>query len=124
MDTTWLIILGILLLVGLYLYNRNRTPPRGTYDDKNYRSGGSIGGGPGAYDDPDVRSGGSIGGRQSAYDSRDHESGGTFGGDSPEPRARRPVDTDQERPQYDSDEFESGGSIGGSTRRRRDKPER
>lgn len=124
MDTTWLIILGIIALVALYLYNRNRTPPRGTYDDKNYRSGGSIGGGPGAYDDPDVRSGGSIGSGQSAYDSRDHESSGTIGGDRPEPRSRRSVDAEQERPQYDSDDFESGGSIGGSTRRRRDKPER
>jgi hypothetical protein len=130
-DTTTLIILGVLLLLGLYLFNRNRTPPRGTYDDKNYRSGGSIGGGPGAYDDPDYRSGGSIGGSQSSYDSPEHQSGGSIGGNRTTSTSRRPVadeavDRSTERPRHDSPDFKSGGSIGGnaSAPSRTNRPER
>jgi hypothetical protein len=87
----WTTILGIILviaLIALYLYNRNRIEPQGTYDDKDYRSRGSIGGSKERdYDDPDFRSGGSIGGDPTkekkgtkSYDSPDYKSGGSIGG--------------------------------------------
>ena len=94
MDTTTIILIVAIVVLVLFFLNRNRTAARGpyindtsargderpTYDDPNYRSGGSIGGGPapepprersvggtssskgGGYDDPNYRSGGSIGG--------------------------------------------------------------
>jgi len=81
MDTTTIIvIIAIIALIGFYLYNRNRPAPRGTYDDKNTRSSGSIGGGTRAHDDPNVRSSGSIGGGTRGYDSPQHSSGGSIGG--------------------------------------------
>ena len=96
MDTTTLIILGVIALLAIYLFNRNRVRPRGTYDDKDYRSSGSIGGGP-AYDDEDYRSSGSIGGQR---------------GTRSTPAS---TDADSDRPRHDSRDFGSGGSIGGSS---------
>jgi hypothetical protein len=96
-STTLLIIVGVILfLVAMYFFNRNRpTAPRGTYDDKNYQSGGSIGGGQRTYDDPDFRSGGSIGGTS-----------------TPSPRASAESSGSGSKT-YDDDRFKSGGSIGG-----------
>ncbi len=119
MDTTTLIMLGLgaIVLLGIYLYNRNRVKPRGTFDDENYRSGGSIGGGP-AHDDENYRSGGSIGGSsQTAHDSPDFKSGGSIAGQkrtvsSPSPKT---TNSGSEKPRHDSRDFKSGGSIGGSS---------
>jgi hypothetical protein len=95
-STTLLIIVGVILfLVAMYFFNRNRPQPRGTYDDKNYQSGGSIGGGQRTYDDPDFHSGGSIGGTG-----------------SPSPRASGESSSSGSKT-YDDDRFKSGGSIGG-----------
>jgi hypothetical protein len=121
MDTTTLIILGVIILIALYLFNRNRVQPRGTYDDKDSRSSGSIGGSP-AYDDEDYRSGGSIGGSsQTDYDSPDYDSTGSIGGqqrtvnNTPVNRSSKPVNSGTEQPQHNSSDFKSGGSIGGSS---------
>ena len=116
MDTTTLIILGVIVLLAIYLFNRNRVRPRGTYDNEDYRSSGSIGGGP-AYDDEDYRSSGSIGGSsQRDYDSPDFDSGGSIGGQRRQTESR-PVSTDgnSDWPRHDSRDFGSGGSIGGSS---------
>ncbi|CAN5788284.1 hypothetical protein BH10CHL1_BH10CHL1_11410 [soil metagenome] len=88
-STTIWIILGVVALVALYLYNRSRPAARGTYDDPNARSSGSIGGGTRANDDPNVTSRGSIGGRSTdttkdetvkpAHDDPNFKSGGSFG---------------------------------------------
>ncbi len=93
MDSTTMLIIGaIVVLAAVYLYNRSRPAARGTYDDKNVRSSGSIGGGTRAYDDESVRSSGSIGGSKvKAYDSPDHSSRGSIGG---QPTSRR-VDDDE-----------------------------
>lgn len=81
MDTTTVIIIvAVIALIAFWFYNRNKPAPRGTYDDKNTRSSGSIGGGTRAHDDPNVRSSGSIGGGTRAYDTPDHTSGGSIGG--------------------------------------------
>ena len=81
MDTTTIIIVvAVIALIAFWLYNRNKPAPRGTYDDKNVRSSGSIGGGTRAHDDPNVRSSGSIGGGSRAYDTPAHTSGGSIGG--------------------------------------------
>lgn len=80
MDTTTIIIIAVVALVALFLYNRSRPAARGTYDDKDVRSSGSIGGGTRAYDDEKVRSSGSIGGGTRAYDAPDTRSSGTIGG--------------------------------------------
>lgn len=96
MDSWWIILLLIAAVAAIYLYNRNRTPPAGTYDDKNTRSSGSIGGGTRAHDSPDVRSGGSIGGGAKTYDSPDHESSGSIGG-QPVERTVRPARTPVDR---------------------------
>jgi len=85
MDTTAILIaIGVVAIVALYLYNRNKPAPHGTYDDKKLRSDGSIGGGTRAHDDPTMRSSGSIGGAapgdDRSYDSPDHRSGGSIGG--------------------------------------------
>jgi len=83
MDLTTLIVIIVIVALVVYFMNRNRTIARGTeqptYDDPDYRSGGSIGGSPSAgtshrksdiggtsaqsphHDDPNYRSGGSIG---------------------------------------------------------------
>lgn len=81
-DLLW-IILGLAIIIAFIWYMRNRGPaPRGTYDDPDVRSGGSIGGGDKSYDDEDVHSGGSIGGDEDkAYDDPDYRSGGSIGGD-------------------------------------------
>jgi len=92
-STTLWIILAVVAVVALYLYNRNRPAPRGTYNDPNFNSSGSIGGGPRAHDDPNFRSSGSIGGSSTqnsstqtnaepakpAYDDKNFKSGGSFG---------------------------------------------
>ncbi len=78
--TTIVIIVAAIALIAFYLYNRSKPAPRGTYDDKNVRSSGSIGGGTRAHDAPDVRSSGSIGGGTRANDSSAHTSGGSIGG--------------------------------------------
>jgi hypothetical protein len=128
--TTIIIIVGVIALVALYLFRRSRPAPRGTYDDKNVRSSGSIGGGTRAYDDPNTRSSGSIGGRDRGYDSPDHESGGSIGaanrerrldrdeldderGDERSARGERTRRTPRtEEPKHDDDRFKSGGSFG------------
>jgi hypothetical protein len=119
-------IIGIVvLLIAVYLFRRSRPAPRGTYDDKNVRSSGSIGGGTRAYDDPSVRSSGSIGGKDRGIDSPDHKSSGSIGVASTnrkrdrnnldERRERsqnsRPVQGEEE-PRHDDDRFKSGGSFG------------
>lgn len=94
MDTTTIIVIvAVVVLVGLFLYNRNRPASRGTYDDKNTRSSGSIGGGTRAHDDPEVRSSGSIGGATRGHNSPEHSSGGSIGGgpSSRPARADRPT---------------------------------
>lgn len=78
-STIWIIV-AVVALLALYFYNRSRPAPRGTYDDKDTRSSGSIGGGSRAHDDPDHRSSGSIGGGQRSYDAPDQESRGSIGG--------------------------------------------
>lgn len=79
---TGIILIGIVIiaLIALYFYNRNKPAPQGTYDDKDLRSDGSIGGGTRAHDDPDLRSSGSIGGGTRGYDSNKVDSGGSIGG--------------------------------------------
>lgn len=89
-STTMWIIIAVVALLALFFYNRSRPAPRGTYDDKNVRSSGSIGGGTRAYDDPAHRSSGSIGGEQGGYDSPEHKSSGSIGG--------APNRSDQARP--------------------------
>ncbi len=98
MDTTTIIvILAVVVLLGLFLFNRNRPARRGTYDDKNTRSSGSIGGGARAHDDAEVRSSGSIGGGTRGNNSPQHSSGGSIGGG---PVSRPPrEDTPVARPQ-------------------------
>ena len=114
MQTIILVILGILVLGGLYLYNRNRTQSPRTYYDPNYRSSGQQP----TYDDPTYRSGGSIGGQPPTndYDLPQSTSNDTLGGPlnnpvpyHPQPRAQQ----GGERPRHDSKDFKSGGSIGG-----------
>lgn len=78
-STVWIVV-AVIALLALYFYNRSRPAPRGTYDDKNTRSSGSIGGGDRAYDDKNKRSSGSIGGGQRGYDTPEHESRGSIGG--------------------------------------------
>ena len=78
-STIWIII-AVVALLALYFYNRSRPAPRGTYDDEQVRSSGSIGGGSRAHDDPDHRSSGSIGGGQRSYDAPNQESSGSIGG--------------------------------------------
>jgi hypothetical protein len=72
-------IVAIVALVAFWLFRRGRPAPHGTYDDKDVRSSGSIGGGTRAYDTPEHRSSGSIGGQQRATDSAAHKSGGSIG---------------------------------------------
>ena len=105
MDSTMIvmIILFVILLVALYFFNRNRPAAPGTYDDPNYRSGGSIGGGQRTYDDPEFRSSGSIGG--SPVDSR--PAGGSHVNSS------RTEGSPSKKKAYDDKRFKSGGSIGG-----------
>lgn len=100
MDTTMIIIvIAAVALIGFWLYNRNKPAPRGTYDDKNVRSSGSIGGGTRAHDDPNVRSSGSIGGGTRAHDAREHGSGGSIGGQqrTENSSVARPRSTSQQR---------------------------
>lgn len=83
MDNQWLLIIGALVvLAAIVWYTRRQPRPHGTYDDKDVRSSGSIGGSQkGAYDDDDVRSSGSIGGsKEGAYDEDEYKSGGSIGG--------------------------------------------
>ena len=111
--TIMLIVVAVILLIGWYFFNRNRVAPRGTYDDENYRSGGSIGGGQRTYDDPDFRSSGTIGGGGPSYDASETESRGSIGCAPTSHRPESQATTDRERPRHDSKDFKSGGSIGG-----------
>ncbi|MBE7550246.1 MAG: hypothetical protein HS126_04110 [Anaerolineales bacterium] len=100
-STTLLMIIGfIILLAVMYFFNRNRVARPGTYDDENYRSGGSIGGGQRTYDDPDYRSSGSIGGSGTSS-ARSSGVGSSSPKTTPKTRA------------YDDENYKSGGSIGG-----------
>jgi hypothetical protein len=108
-----IIVIAVIALLVWYFFNRNRVAPPGTYDDKDYRSGGSIGGGQRTYDDPDFRSGGSIGGGPRTYDDPDFRSSGSIGAAPPSQPSRPPAGSGQERPRVDSEKFKSGGSIGG-----------
>lgn len=103
MDTTTIIVIvAVLALVGFYLYNRSRPAPRGTYDDKDTRSSGSIGGGTRAHDDPNVRSSGSIGGGTRGNNAPEHSSGGSIGGG---PASRPPRDEQTTlRPEFREDD--------------------
>lgn len=92
-STTMWIVIGVVALLALFFYMRNRPAPHGTYDDKNVRSSGSIGGGARAYDDPAHRSSGSIGSSQRGYDSPEHKSSGSIGGAATNP-PNAPVDRD------------------------------
>ncbi len=102
MDTNTILLIGGLLVV-LWLASRffNRQPTNPTYDDKNTRSGGSLGGDRGqpaqrTHDDANIESGGSFGGRSGQVTPRTHDdpntrSGGSFGGTnvrSEEPQER------------------------------------
>jgi len=106
MDMTTLILIIAIVALAAFLMNRNRMGARGTerptYDDPDYRSGGSIGGGSGSarptHDDPDYRSGGSIGGAPSASTSHRKSDTGAVSA---------------QRPQNDDPNYRSGGSIGG-----------
>ena len=93
-STIWIII-AVVALLALYFYNRSRPAPRGTYDDKDTRSSGSIGGGSRAYDDPDQRSSGSIGGGQRSYDAPNQESRGSIGGSTTSQRTTNQVNSDR-----------------------------
>ncbi|MDQ4077094.1 MAG: hypothetical protein M3220_12700 [Chloroflexota bacterium] len=138
MDDFILFCLGALVLVAvvaLFAYmRRNRPAPRGTYDDPDTRSGGSIGGRPGrpgqrAHDDPDIRSGGSFGttrGREGArtHDDPDIRSGGSFGGDE---ASRRGSDNRNRTARSSSSEPPAGRSSaepGRSSSRDREGPRR
>lgn len=136
MDSTTIIIIAVVALVALFLYNRSRSAPRGTYDDKSTRSSGSIGGGTRAYDDKSTRSSGSIGGGTRSNDSPVHKSSGSIGGAvSNRSEHERGIDrnttldrldedreqsatdtgrdhTDNER-RHNDERFKSKGSIGG-----------
>jgi hypothetical protein len=127
MDTTTIIIIAIVVvLVAMFLFRRSRPAPRGTYDDENVRSSGSIGGGTRAYDDPTTRSSGSIAGNDRGYDSPDHESSGSIGAADRDRRIdRNDLEEDRtalgektrrsrrtEERQHDDDRFKSGGSFG------------
>lgn len=129
-STTIWIIIAVVALLALFFYNRSRPAPRGTYDDKNVRSSGSIGGGTHAYDDPAYRSSGSIGGGQGGYDAPAQKSSGSIGEssnhrldpDTPSDRleserVREPNEATRARiaseRQHDDDHFKSKGSIGG-----------
>lgn len=102
MDTnTILLIVGLLVVLWLASRFFNRQPTNPTYDDKNTRSGGSLGGDRGqpaqrTHDDANIESGGSFGGRSGQVTPRTHDdpntrSGGSFGGTnvrSEEPQER------------------------------------
>jgi len=137
MDTTTIIIIAVVALVALFLYNRSRPAARGTYDDKNVRSSGSVGDGTRAYDDEKVRSSGSIGGGTRAHDAPEVKSSGSIGGDN-SARVERAARVENETngrnlnddsaprlnenltrehadraPKNDDERFKSKGSIGG-----------
>lgn len=119
MDTTTIIIIvAVVALLALFLYNRSRPAPRGTYDDKNSRSSGSIGGGTRAHDDENVRSSGSIGGGTRAYDTPSTSSGGSIGGgpSTPSTRAHHVEANDRlstlaEEPEIHTNERRSGDKV-------------
>ena len=88
--TIWLIVI-VVAVIAYFFFRRGRAAPQGTYDDKDVRSSGSIGGGPRAHDDANVRSGGSIGGGPSSTDSREVASGGSLGGNRSTNRSVDPM---------------------------------
>jgi hypothetical protein len=135
--TTTLIVIVAVALLAIFFYNRRRPAPRGTYNDRDVQSSGSIGGGPRAYDKPEVQSSGSIGGGKRGHNDPDHQSSGSIGGASVQRGEQRPVAdpskgdythaTHDQRTEYDevqerrtrvhdSDDVKSSGSIGGSSR--------
>lgn len=101
-STTLWIIIAVLVVLAFYFYNRSRPAPRGTYNDPNFRSSGSIGGGTRANDDPNFRSSGSIGGAQTERRATE--------------TVNRPSNSQQNngpaRPAHDDENFKSGGSFG------------
>ncbi|MCE7986138.1 MAG: hypothetical protein DYG89_33590 [Caldilinea sp. CFX5] len=105
MDSTTLwIIIAVVVLLALFLFNRNRTAPRGTYDQRGRRSSGSIGGGNRAYNDPEHESRGSIGGspnRHRGQNERRHDDKNT---------TRERIGSQRK---HDDERFKSKGSIGG-----------
>jgi hypothetical protein len=117
MDTNAiLLIIGLLILlwVASRFFNRGG-PTAPTYDDKNIRSGGSIGGGAGqpsqrTHDDPNIESGGSFGGSnaRSNTPSSSSSSSANVGNRSPKPQAAPP-----KRGGNDDPNTRSGGSFGG-----------
>jgi len=138
MDWSTILIIVVIAAIAYYLFNRNRSAPRGTYNDPNVSSSGSIGGGARAHDDEDVRSSGSIGGGARAYDKDDHESRGSIGGSSETRRGEHRTVADPSKGDYthadrdqhneydrvqdrrtrthDDDDVRSSGSIGGTSR--------
>src|SRR5687768_10571266 len=74
MDTMSIILIIVVIALLVFFMNRSRTIARGsnrpTYDDPDYRSGGSIGG----------ASGGASGGARPTHDSPDYRSGDSIGG--------------------------------------------
>jgi hypothetical protein len=120
--TTLLIVVGIVLLV-MFLLNRSRAgvggPPlrgdeRPRYDDPDYTSTGSIGGGSPAgssqvYNDPDYTSAGSIGG--GTLEER------SVGASEPPLRERSVGESTESSSSsdrtHDDPNYRSGGSIGG-----------
>jgi len=123
-STTMWIIIAVVALLALFFYNRSRPAPRGTYDDKNVRSSGSIGGGTRAYDDPAHRSSGSIGGEQSGYDSPEHKSSGSIGGApsrvEQEPRNERDTSPDRTLKRLDNGDDNRSSRDTESVRERRE----
>lgn len=120
MDTTTIIVIvAVLALVGFYLYNRSRPAPRGTYDDKDTRSSGSIGGGTRAHDDPNVRSSGSIGGGTRANNSPAHSSGGSIGGGPTSRPPREERVTTRPELREDNDQFNRAEPVRGDQVRTR-----
>jgi hypothetical protein len=137
MDWSTILIIVVIAAIAYYFFSRNRAVPRGTYNDPDVSSSGSIGGGPSAHDDRELHSSGSIGGGARAYDQDEHESRGSIGG-SPETRRgehRTVADptkgdyTHADRDQHDEydrvqdrrarvqddDDVRSSGSIGGAS---------
>ena len=101
-STTMWIVLAVIVLLVLYFYNRSRPAARGTYNDPNVSSSGSIGGGPRAHDDPNFQSSGSIGGSPSIGPNEQ-----TFSRPSNSAPNEQPA-----RPKHDDENFKSGGSFG------------
>lgn len=97
METIFSIIILVIVAAVAYYFYKKRPAPQGTYDNKDVRSGGSIGGGSRANDDKDVRSSGSIGGGTRGHDSPTLATGGSIGGDSNDRTKQRTAAEHEER---------------------------